>query len=362
MSRKQTLTETTTETPKSSVLYSSYDFLHVCGVALSSLGVVAGAWLWLATSGRSESARYIVLLSALFLASRLVVFRRAAFTKPDDAMREYKRVLAGILPREWLTPEGFLRGHDGKPEPIRIVALRGEAAANESRPSVNTIAGAGFDLTCWYSGGLFFKAMRHRLEKCRESLSVEEYAAIREFVDGALQLAGDGNDVINIENLPDDAPGALAHEAFHDIQGFLYDNHPDAIEALQNAVLNRREWVTSWYKGYEKRLVGYAITELFPATVNDVRGFWARRNKSLSDFLTLQIFSSEAAKQNVAEESCKDEGRLEIVPTLLQAAVEGYIEAKAILRDVFTEAGLKTDLCERLGESRLNKSEASESA
>lgn len=71
-----------------------------------------------------------LLVLPLALAWRRSANRRLSgfYKNPAAALDEYKCVLAGLLPQDFLTQDGFLKGRDGKPEPICIVTSNGLSA------------------------------------------------------------------------------------------------------------------------------------------------------------------------------------------------------------------------------------------
>ncbi len=278
-------------------------------------------------------------LAAVYAVIWLLDYLRTPFAHPDDALREYKRVLAGILPAEVLTAEGFLRGRDGHSEPIALRTFLGTVTHRfRGLPRFGNSARS----SAYYIGNFHLKAIRHRLLLSRDRLPGDEFEQLRTALDDALRADGADHDVIDISRCR--TRGTLAHEAFHDIQGFLYDNDPVTFELLQQAVAAREQAITAWYKTQGgKWRSGYRLEQMFPSTLKDVRDLW-KKSDLLSRWVQGKSISSEAARKHVAEEACKDFGRIEAVPTLLGVAVDGDEHAKAILREIFSEAGLKTDL------------------
>lgn len=266
-------------------------------------------------------------------------YLRTPFAHPDDALREYKRVLAGILPAEVLTDEGFLRGREGNSEPIAIRTFLGTVSHRfRGLPHFHNPDPGN----AYYRGHFSLKAIRHRLLLSRDRLPSDEFERLRTALDDALRADGADHDVIDISRCR--TKGTLAHEAFHDIQGFLYDNDPVTLDLLQQAVVARKEAITAWYKTHGgKWRSGYRLEQMFPSTLKDVWDLW-KECKLLSRWALGKSSLSDAARKHVAEEVCKDMGRLETVPTLLGVALDGDEHAKAILREIFSEAGLKTDL------------------
>ena len=270
--------------------------------------------------------------------------RRSGFYKnPAAALDEYKRVLAGLLPQDFLTQDGFLKGHDGKPEPICIVTSNGSSAIGFKETPDDPI----YDASAGFSGGLPYKPLRRRLERVRDTLPEDEYCALKRFVDKSLKHFGT-EDKIDIRSGRDE--GTLAHEAFHDIQGFLYDNHPEIIDALQQACIDRQDTISAWHKDPDSRTWtegGYQLRHIFPETVDDVPyhiGVLLEPAILFLDDALQHRDISAVAWESVLIESHKDLGRLEAIPLMISAAACGNEGARAILRDVLGDAGLKSGL------------------
>lgn len=271
------------------------------------------------------------------------------------ALPDYKRMLAAILPSEFLTADGFLKGHDGKPEPICVVTSRGhDSVGFRVRPkdfsylnlvwmSLHGRYGGAF------LGGLCPKILRHRVEKHREQLPAPEYAALQKYVARSLKATGT-EEYIDVSS--SHLPGALAHETFHDIQGFLYDNNPSIVEKLEKAVYERRAEISAWFEAPQHAVWSrrsYQLNHIFPRTVEDVP-YSSHDVKELILFLDKELQHADisaVAWNDVILAAHKDRGRLEAIPTLLAAAVEGSDGAKEILRGVFTDAGLKDTLLQK---------------
>jgi hypothetical protein len=271
------------------------------------------------------------------------------------ALPEYKRMLAAILPSEFLTADGFLKGHDGKPEPICVVTSRGhDSVGFRVRPKdFSYLNFVWMALHGRYGGaflgGLCPKILRHRVEKHRDQLPASEYVALQKYTARALKAAGT-EEYIDVSS--SHLPGALAHETFHDIQGFLYDNNPGIIEKLEQAVHERRAQIVTWFEdprnaAWTRR--GYQLKHIFPRTVEDVP-------YSSHDVIALILFLdkelqhadiSAVAWDDVILASHADRGRAEAIPTLLAAAVEGSDGARDILGGVFADAGLKDTLLQK---------------
>jgi hypothetical protein len=304
-----------------------------------------------------------MILGGIPLALLMSIFAHLGRRRPslfwqnaDDALQERKRVLAGLLPQDFLTPDGFLWGRDGKPEPICIVTSKGLSSAGlKETPEVTPSWWGG----ATYSGGLGCKPFRHRLEQCRDMMPAGEFTVLSDYFKKELTVVG-SEDIIDVSHAKD--MGTVAHETFHDIQGFLYDNHPEIIEALQQAVLSRKEAIAAWHQDPTSAPwtapPNYRLAQLFPETVDDVpydKGLLASAILSLDTKLNHHDIS-EIPWDSVLMEGWKDIGRLEAIPVMLSAAVGGNEGAKVLLRDIFAEAGLTSELFSAPVDSRPQSS------
>lgn len=282
---------------------------------------------------------------------------------PKHLIRQYKAILASIVPPEMLTDDGLLKKHDGTGEPLTIIGPDGSVLgfiASLLWKAVG-IAEPGAGGFAYYKGALPYKAFRHRLEKNKENLQVDEYRVLAKVAQDNILCEGD-RDVISTSGGVH--KGVLAHETFHDIQGFLYDYYPDAIDALHSAVLSNRQRISDFYTHPSNSDVvshSYTLANFFPstianapgnplrilgdvgpATLSDVAGEAygaALRRKEIKT--PSGVMTAEASR--LIAESQMDIGRNEVIPVLLSAASEGNSEAADILADVFAAAGLNRE-------------------
>ena len=139
----------------------------------------------------------------------------------------------------------------------------------------------------------------------------------------------------------------LAHEAFHDIQGFLYDNHPAIVDSLFAAIDKRRPQIEDWYNNSAdssyRGPLQYTLSHFFPnrdsSLVNPSFGY--------ESFLVLcratkPEIPSRGGSETVSR-ALHDIGRNELLPVLLCAASEGDDRAAGIVAEIFGEAGLNKD-------------------
>jgi hypothetical protein len=272
----------------------------------------------------------------------------------DTALVQYKQILCSVLPPEFLSAEGLLRtaacasqineGSQkmlaGGSEEIRILSprkpplwslLTGRSSQQEFPPAS-------------YEGALAYKILRHHLEKYRAELDPKEYEPLSRYITCTLLWHG-GRDVIDVRSATH--KGVLAHEAFHDIQGFLYDNHPGIVDALFAAIDKRRLHIEDWYNNIAdssyRGPLQYTLSHFFPnresPLVNPSFGY--------DSFLVLCRAIKPEIPSRVGSETISralhDIGRNELLPVLICAASEGDDRAAEILAEIFGEAGLNKD-------------------
>ena len=320
------------------------------------LFVTAMAWFFYDAPLRMRLFQGVLWGSIFGFAMIRYAIRVSSHRRTDAAaLPEYKRMMAAILPSEFLTADGFLKGHDGKPEPICVVTSRGhDSVGFRVRPkdfsylnlvwmSLHGRYGGAF------LGGLCPKILRHRVEKHRDQIPAPEYVALHKYVARSLKATGT-EEYIDVST--SHLPGALAHETFHDIQGFLYDNNPSIVEKLEKAVYERRAEISAWFddpKNAEWSRRSYQLNHIFPRTVEDVP-YSTHDVSALILYLDKELQRADisaVAWDDVILASHKDRGRAEAIPTLLAAAVEGSEGAREILRGVFADAGLKDTLLQK---------------
>jgi|LakMenEpi03Aug12_release.lakeMendotaPanAssembly.Ray.scaffolds.fasta_scaffold01292_7 TP901 family phage tail tape measure protein len=261
----------------------------------------------------------------------------ASQSPQGQAIQRYKEILSSILPPEMLTETGFLKQPSGKPEPIEIIT------ADPGQAAVNTVEKA------YYAGGLLFKALRSRIEKSKSLLSNQEYDALKSFVDQNLAFEGN-EDVINLKGAAH--RGTLAHESFHDIQGYLYDNYPEIMDKLFSAVEMSYKDIEAWYASGSSSWTGpgnYTLNNLFP-TPRSRSPYPSTIAKTASAAVKKRIKSQVTPEESfkTIAQAQQDFGRLEAIPVLIGASSEGDSEATRILSNIFSTAGLNPDFYKTL--------------
>ena len=267
---------------------------------------------------------------------------------PDDAaLIQYKQILSSILPHEFLSPDGFLRSATGTSQQIAIkhnsvksVFSIAISLLTRDTPDLSTPAAA-------YYGPLAYRALLHRLTRSRKQIDPGEFRALHDFATQQIGSWGP-KDIIDIRRAKH--RGVLAHETFHDIQGYLYENQPDVIDKLQSASYTRRSAIEQWYNDpANKQYSGpdsYRLEHFFP-TRETASPYGT---SCLHEWLDVLSRNARAAGTvpsiraiKVVDDAHQDLGRNELIPTLLSAAAEGNAAANAILAGIFEEAGLNKD-------------------
>ena len=256
-----------------------------------------------------------------------------------ESLEQYKSVIAWILPRSFLNGHGLLKPPTGGSETIRVVppsvtsrSLLGWLAGE--RPS--DVGGAS------YSGNLMVRLLRRRLQGAKDEVPPEEHEILSRWCDKTLQLAEP--DTIDLTHQK--RPGSLAHEAFHDIQGYLLDYHPQIYGELEKALLGERASIEAWYADPAtarwRTATDYTLQHVFPGNWAESPYKWVAGTiiRELKDCQETPI--SENSKQ-LACEVQMDLGVAEGIPVLLAAATEGCGSATRILSRIFGSAGLNAD-------------------
>ncbi len=344
---------------------------------MSIIGLVFGGCVYLAgtvmgLSGLARMGLFPVVLALLEAA--YVVWQTLAFSSEDGTeadrshtsaipsavaaaisvsvpdyplLSQYKQVLRSILPPHFLSDEELLRTPSGGSESITLYSPRrtrrrfffGMLSSERSGRSNEYAPPASYD------GALPHKVLRHNLEKQRAEMPPEEYRKLKAFVDSALAFH-QSRDVIDIRNARH--KGVLVHEAFHDIQGFLYDNYPGTIDALLAAAQDNRAAIEKWYSSPATRnyrgAEQYSLDNFFPTVDSGAinRAFVREAIEALNIGNPVWEMPSTAALKVVGY-SAMDLGRNELVPVLLSAAAEGDTRAADILSLIFAAAGLNAN-------------------
>jgi len=280
-----------------------------------------------------------------FFASR----RMATGGKVDPSMEKYKQILSSILPPEFLSKEGLLRTPSGGSEEIEILSPK-------QRSFLSMITGSSPEEAppASYEGALPHKILRHNLEKRKGQIDPQENERLQKYISGALAWHG-GHDVIDIRK--SSHKGVLAHESFHDIQGFLYDNYPEIIDKLFASIDNSRPEIEDWYNTKaDKNYRGpgrYNLSHFFPnkdsKVINQSFGYEAfgaliDKKKKKTQGITLP----SRVGSEIVGDTLADLGRNEMLPVLLSAASEGDSRAAEILSNIFGSTGLNKDFYKTL--------------
>jgi hypothetical protein len=280
------------------------------------------------------------------------------FAKGGKVEEEYKSILASILPKEMLTLDGYLKMPSGQAEPIDFIP--GRSLAEKSKSSVMSILLGKAEQVppeeqtgAFYQGALMPKVLRHNLEKYKDTLPEDEYKALKQFVDHRILFEGNDDTIKTAGGLH---KGVLAHESFHDVQGYLYDNHPEIIDKLHESLLKRKDAVEKWYKDPKNaQWAGpkdYRLEHFFPTA--DTKSPY-NNNLSVEAYSSVQKRLKRQPDDKIFKalgESQWDFGKNELVPVLLSAAVENNKGAIELLSQAFGESGLNPDFYKTLPQKR----------
>lgn len=272
-------------------------------------------------------------------------------------LKQYKKILASILPPSMLTLDGFLKTTTGQPEPI--------AFKNSSPPrelwwphiawrSWQNLFAKKCEGRAFYDGCLYEKVLRYRVAKREDSLTDTEYEALNEWAEQQIAEHA-SHDVICTSNSKH--KGVLAHETFHDIQGFLLDYHPALFEKLLGAVDRQRDRIANWmadpanysWTGPQN----YKFEHFFPDPQTTTPAY-----PPLTDAMMHAFHRSGKQPFSVGDDPGRmfefigntslEVGRLEAIPVLLSAASVRNQGAIEILQLVFREVGFNPDFYQTL--------------
>ena len=202
----------------------------------------------------------------------------------------------------------------------------------------------------YYEGALMLKVLRHNLEKWRQRIPHEEYGVLKAYVEMELSKLGNKADIIKTAG--GIHAGTLAHETFHDIQGFLYDNYPHIMDTLHASQDEHKDVVSKWFSDKSNsEWTGprdYKIEHFYPTFETKspygadlmVAAYYAVKNKlgrEPSDSVFIPLGNTQW-----------DFGRNELVPVLLSASAVGNKGASDILKVFFGECGLNQNFADGL--------------
>ncbi len=263
----------------------------------------------------------------------------------SELLGKYKQLIASILPPEMISQDGLLRKPGGGGEPITIVPPEDQTKTMREKmfsillgkPQPKKGGGAS------YSGGLMYKMIRKNLEDAKDSLPPEEYDALDRFVKENLMFEGE-DDIINLAKQK--RPGSMAHESFHDIQGYLLDYFPQVYKQLQSGIETERKSIEAWYSDPSterwRTNRDYQLKHLYPETWSD-SPYKSTAGTMLAGVKKRVKGNPSEATKNIATETQMDLGRAEAIPVLMAASAEGDPLSTSILSRIFGAAGLNPD-------------------
>jgi hypothetical protein len=267
------------------------------------------------------------------------LFRRRI--TPTQLLARYKEILAAILPKCYLTPDGLLRQPSGDGEEVRF-EVRSEVPQIRSNRRLAAFVENTVD-----------RALKRHLGLQQEAFGLALAGDIASFATEHFN----GNESTSII-LSDITDGIFLHEVFHDIQAFFYDHHPDVHESLLKITLDSKREIEDLYAsapriqlmpGYAAYpeechwLTGYRPDELFPtaAVCSPYYGLFA---PVVERFGWQTLFKIRA----VTDAASIEMGHQEIIPTLLTGFACGDTRVTPVLQQIFQSAGLNRDFDKRL--------------
>jgi hypothetical protein len=245
----------------------------------------------------------------------------------EGLQRQYRELLAAVMPAEYLTPDGLLRLPTGGSREVVMSLARPQWAGGSYR-------------------GLAALLFAARLKELTEPVDPDD---LRTILDNVTREHG-GTPLITI---PFHAAAAeqrrlCARESFRDIQTHLYEHHPAVFAALNAAVEARRDRIAAidtasatdrppaWAPD------GLSLVQLFPESLDSSTGYAFCFGKEAVVPL-LRKNKPYQGIADVARKAAMDRARLETIPQMLAAASAGDRKIAGLLGEIFAAAGLRTD-------------------
>lgn len=198
---------------------------------------------------------------------------------------------------------------------------------------------------------MHLKLLRHHLRRTQSLLPSNEHCSLLKYVQREI-TALPQCDTIDLSGQM--RPGSLAHEAFHDVQGYLLDYYPELFDGLLAAVAKSKEHVVRWYDDHTtarwRTAVDYQLAHIFPQHSNDVPYDyeWLLPVLASAEKEAGRTVMSKSFWEHLYVEFIKDFGRIEAIPVLLAAAAERNDQAAEILSSVFAAVGFHADFYDRM--------------
>lgn len=271
--------------------------------------------------------------------------RRIRQASPQACLEQYKQILRSVLPCEMITQDGLLKTPQGSGEPIRIVPPRQKSFSLRlfSKIKLSEMPGPP---GAFYDGlPIVFKLIKFHLLANKPGVSGDEYRALLAVLDANLLFCGN-EDTISL--WAQKRSSSLAHETFHDVQGYLLEYYPDIFRKLQNGVRSRRREIEAWYAEPSTSAwrtdSDYTLRHIFPDCLGDSLCFSARYGRIVAGLKEAVTKSTgmppSSALEHLMCDCLMDFGRMEAIPVFMAAAAGREPIAQKILSEIFEESGL----------------------
>lgn len=241
--------------------------------------------------------------------------------------RQYRELLAAIMPPENLTPDGLLRLPTGGSREVVMSLARPVGASSSYR-------------------GLGKLLFARRLKDLVEPVDPDDLRTILDNV--TREYGGQPHITIPFHSGPAEQRRLCARESFRDIQAHLCEHNPELFATLNAAIEARRDRIAAidstsaanrppvWAPD------GLSLAQLFPESLDTSTGYrGCFQNESLLPLILKK--KPYLPMLEVARKAAMDRARLETIPQMLAAASAGDRTIVGLLCEIFAAAGLRTD-------------------
>lgn len=247
-----------------------------------------------------------------------------------DLLASYRDVLRALMPREYLTKDGWLRLPNGE--------ARQTAVSMRSWREV--VMGGRLSGSFYF--GLEKPALLYCFARNKQHFGDKDYEQITAL---CRECLGKDKSVVSLGRA-----WHLAHESFHDIQAYLYSYFPDQAERLDASV---RKHIGSFAEVYrrlphgldwrhpQESLGRYSLDGL--VATDPAESLRPKTFNAMCMFLRTRFPGSAPAILSVIGEATLMMSRCEIVPVLICACREGSAEAGNLVELILRDAGLGAD-------------------
>jgi tetratricopeptide (TPR) repeat protein len=245
----------------------------------------------------------------------------------EGLQRQYRELLAALMPAEYLTPAGLLRLPSGGSREVVMSLARPQGAGSSYR-------------------GLAALLFSARVKELTEPVDPADMRTILDNV--TREHGGPPHITIPFHACAVEQRRLCARESFRDIQAHLCEHHPGLFAALNAAVAARRDRIAAidtasaadrppaWAPD------GLSLVQLFPESLDSSTGYAFCFEKE-AVLPLLRNKKPYKGMVDVGRKAAMDRARLETIPQMLAAASAGDRKIAGLLGEIFAAAGLRTD-------------------